>query len=99
MEAAFEDSSCITPLIFVLSAGADPLSAIEKLARSQGIEDDKFKKLSLGQGQGKIAEQLIEKGKQGGHWIVLQNCHLAATWMPSLELIQELQEESKTNPG
>lgn len=99
LEAAFEDSSCITPLIFVLSAGADPLSAIEKLAKSKGIEEDRFKKLSLGQGQGKIAEQQIEKGKQGGHWIVLQNCHLAGTWMPSLELIQELQEESKTNPG
>lgn len=44
---AFDDSTCLTPLIFILSSGADPRDPIEDLARELGMFD-KFKPISLG---------------------------------------------------
>ena len=41
-----------------------------------------------GRGQGKRAEQLISKALiLKGSWVFLQNCHLAASWMPKLQCI------------
>ena len=49
----------------------------------------KFEKVSLGQGQGPKAEKLLEAGMERGIWVCLQNCHLAVSWMPTLERIVE----------
>lgn len=44
--------------------------------------------LNPGRGQGKRAEQLISKALiLKGSWVFLQNCHLAASWMPKLQHI------------
>lgn len=85
LKECFEDSSYLTPLVFVLSAGADPMTNVIKFADDVNA---RVESISLGQGQGPKAERLVEKAQAGENekiWVVLQNCHLAVSWMPSLE--------------
>ena len=47
----------------------------------------KTQSISLGQGQGPRAAQMIERGLSQGSWVLLHNCHLATSWMHELERI------------
>lgn len=81
----FEQSSPTSPVVFILSPGADPQSDLQKLAESRGFGGNRLKFLSLGQGQGPIALQLLETAVTRGQWIMLQNCHLLVGWLKLLE--------------
>jgi dynein heavy chain len=88
MEEIYNDTDRKTPCIFVLSAGADPTGMLLRFARERGFSD-RLHVISLGQGQGPRAEALIEASQGSGDWVLLQNCHLAKSWMPKLERIVE----------
>jgi dynein heavy chain len=49
MELVYSDTDVKTPLIFVLSSGADPTTALLKFAKEMK-QEDKFYPISLGQG-------------------------------------------------
>lgn len=97
MEGLYADSDEITPVIFVLSQGADPTNQLIKFAESKKNIDN-FKYISLGQGQEEVARALIEKGKKEGNWVLLQNCHLFRSWMLELErIVNNFADESHIN--
>ena len=48
---SYGDANCTTPLIFVLSPGADPMAALRKFADEKGFGGDRIQTISLGQGQ------------------------------------------------
>jgi dynein heavy chain len=84
--ATFHESTAVTPLVFVLSAGTDPSGELLAFADSRR---QTVRTISLGQGQGDKAEQAIKSSRGDGTWVVLQNCHLAASWMGRLEQVCE----------
>jgi dynein heavy chain len=98
IKGCFNDSKSYTPLIFVLTPGADPMTQLINLAVELGMDGPKLEAISLGQGQGPIAERAIQNASERGTWVCLQNCHLSISWMPTLEKIcEEFNEELHPN--
>jgi len=88
LSVAYQDSDPATPLIYVLASGSDPMADITKLAEGMDMLS-KINPISLGQGQGPKAIAGIKDGGEQGKWVLLQNCHLGVSFMPTLENIIE----------
>ncbi|XP_064179132.1 dynein heavy chain 9, axonemal [Anguilla rostrata] len=92
---SFEESGPATPMFFILSPGVDPLKDVEKHGRKLGYTFDSgnFHNVSLGQGQEVVAEQALDLAAREGHWVILQNIHLVAKWLSTLE--KKLEQHSE----
>lgn len=77
IEPSYNDSHANTPLIFVLSAGSDPMASLLKYADDKGV---RVEVVSLGQGQGPIAQEWISKGLKEGFWVVRFPGFATAAW-------------------
>ena len=95
MEDTYMDSSCQTPLFFVLFPGVDPGDAIEALGRKFGFTEEKgnYVSISMGQGQEKNGENVLDRFTREGGWAFLQNVHLMQGWLPMLERKLEIAQE------
>ncbi|XP_025190774.1 dynein heavy chain 7, axonemal [Melanaphis sacchari] len=93
---SYSDSICLSPLIFILSPGVDPMASLLQFADKMG-QMESLQSVSLGQGQGPIAESLIRNAQKTGGWVCLQNCHLATSWMGQLEVICDSFDISNVN--
>ena len=82
VESVLKEMDSTTPVIYLLSAGADPTDAIETLARRKrkGIEC-----VSMGEGQDIVAQRAIDAAIANGSWVLLQNCHLGLSFVDTLE--------------
>ncbi|KAF3695797.1 Dynein heavy chain 10, axonemal Axonemal beta dynein heavy chain 10 Ciliary dynein heavy chain 10 [Channa argus] len=96
IEAIYDQSTPSSPIVFILSPGSDPAGDLMKLAEKSGF-GGKFKFLAMGQGQEKVALQLLEMAVSRGQWLMLQNCHLLVKWLKDLE--KSLERITKPNPN
>ncbi|XP_045152663.1 dynein axonemal heavy chain 10 [Echinops telfairi] len=95
-ESIFEQSTPNSPIVFILSPGSDPASDLMKLAERTGFGGNRLKFLAMGQGQEKVALQLLETAVARGQWLMLQNCHLLVKWLKDLE--KALEKVTKPHP-
>jgi len=93
LEGSFKESRQSMPIIFILSPGSDPTGSLMAFAESLNFTD-KVSSVSLGQGQGPIAEKLIETALAEGGWVILQNVHLAVSWLTTLERITDAIDDN-----
>lgn len=92
LEAIYDESSCTTPLLFVLTPGMDPTGQLRALATSRAVQ---WQTISLGQGQEPKATKLVQDGAEQGFWVLLANCHLCVHWLPALEKLIDKTFENK----
>ncbi|KAJ3023806.1 hypothetical protein HKX48_000940 [Thoreauomyces humboldtii] len=84
---SYDESTPATPIFFILSPGVDPVKEVEAHGRTLGVAEDNgnYHYVSLGQGQEVIAEQKLDIAYKQGGWVMLENIHLVAKWLPILE--------------
>ncbi|CAF1079469.1 unnamed protein product [Adineta steineri] len=78
LEFIWEESDFKTPLLGLLSSGADPTSNIQVLAKKKNI--DLFI-VSMGQGQEILARRYLQQTITLGGWLLLQNAHLGLDYL------------------
>lgn len=69
----FAGSSAATPLVLTVSQGADAVAELGSFAAAHGRAAGRgLLLLSLGQGQGPVAEAMVRLAMRSGDWVCLQ---------------------------
>jgi len=79
----YQESGARKPVLYLLSAGTDPTSAIDELAKKR--KKHPTDKVSMGEGQEKVARDKNNAAFLTGGWVILQNCHLGIAYMCEME--------------
>jgi len=79
----YEESSNRKPVLYLLTAGSDPSFSIDELAKKK--KKYPTDKVSMGEGQEKVAREKNNNAFLTGGWVVLQNSHLGIGYMNELE--------------
>ncbi|VDL90310.1 unnamed protein product [Schistocephalus solidus] len=97
LEEVYADSSKNTPIMNLLTVGADPTMLIEQFAKRRKIE---FHFISMGQGQEVHARRFVAEAMKNGGWVLLQNCHLCLDYVLELfNLLADIKEEREPKPS
>jgi dynein heavy chain len=80
----YQLSNCTTPILYLLSAGADPSADIRSLAEQL---NKKVTPISMGQNMEKVAEMYVNDAVESGNWVLLENCHLGLKYMADLDTL------------
>ncbi|CAF0885154.1 unnamed protein product, partial [Didymodactylos carnosus] len=88
IEDVYAHSTPQAPIILLLSSGTDPTNLLIRFAKETRGSASHLDVVSLGQGQGPKAEELLSKALAlKGRWIFIQNCHLGGSFMPRLKAL------------
>jgi dynein heavy chain len=96
IESIYDGMVASTPIIFLLSIGADPTESIEGLARKRKLPSPAV--ISMGEGQEPVAIKAMQAGAANGTWVLLQNCELGLELMATMEeFLEKLREGQDAN--
>ena len=65
-ESILDQSTPVSPIVFILSPGSDPTTDLLKLAERTEFGINRVKLLAMGQGQEQIAVNLLEQAVSRG---------------------------------
>jgi len=96
IDSIYDGMVSVTPVIFLLSIGADPTESIEGLARKRKLPSPAV--ISMGEGQEPVAIKAMQTGAANGTWVLLQNCELGLELMATMEeFLEKLKEGMDSN--
>lgn len=85
--AAYEDSLCSIPLLFLMDPGTDPTDDIENFAQTEFSVHDSRQLVTL-EATGSSVEgfdAVLSRCMEMGHWLLFRNVHMKAVFSKKLE--------------
>jgi len=83
MADIYEETAPNKPVLYLLSAGADPTGSIDEYARKH--KQFPTGRVSMGEAQEGPAKALMDQAQVAGRWVILNNCHLSIEFMAEME--------------
>lgn len=77
LEAVLESAPAATPIMFIVSSGANPANEAEQLATKM---NEDITVVSIGRGQEGYASEMLDRTSHDGGWAFVHNVHLAPAW-------------------